>query len=142
MGKEVRSTEIEKDIRVMAIAKAILSGYTKRRFLLQYTSEKFENWGVSERQIDTYIKEAKEIIRNKYTDDDLEIEKDIALSRLESLFTMNMKIQDYRECRNVTMDRMKLMGVLIDKKEIELDSKLTDEDRERRIAELKSKMNL
>lgn len=117
MPSKNKASEIEKEARVLEVAKAILKGYTKTKFLLRYISETHNNWGVTQRQIETYIKEAKEIIRNKFTDEDLEIEKDIALSRLESLFTMNMKIQDYRECRNVTIDRMKLLGVYIDKKE-------------------------
>ena len=117
MAKEERASEHEKNDRVFSIAKAILSGYSKRAYLLRYVSEKY-NWNVSERQIDNYIAEAREIIKNKYTEEELEIEKDIALSRLESLFTMNMKIQDYRECRNVTIDRMKLLGVYVDKKDL------------------------
>lgn len=119
MSDSTRSTEAEKNIRIMNVAKAILSGYTKRSFLIQYLSEKFK-WGVTDRCIDGYVREAKDLIRNQYSEDDLTMEKDIAINRLESLFTMNMKIQDYRECRNVTIDRMKLLGLYTDRNEINI----------------------
>lgn len=117
---ELDKMHTEKNARVLLVAKAILQGYTKRAFLIQYLSENYD-WGCTERTIDNYIKDAKEIIKNQYTEEELQIEKDIALSRLEALFTMNMKIQDYRECRNVTIDRMKLLGLFLDKKEIDVD---------------------
>lgn len=116
MDKRERSSDIELDNRILVVAKAILNGYSKRRYLIQYITDK-QDWNVSERQIDNYISGAKEIIRNAYSEEDLVLEKDIAIGRLEALFTMNMKIQDYREARNVTIDRMKLLGLFIDKNE-------------------------
>ncbi len=113
-GQRNRVDDSEINNRVFYISKLILQGYSKRSFLLEkITSD--NNWNVSERQIDNYIKKAKDLIKNSYTKEDLVIEKDIALNRLEALFSMNMKIQDYREARNVTMDRMKLLGELHDK---------------------------
>lgn len=109
-GGRNRADDIEIQKRIFAIAKLILEGYVKRAFLLQKISE--FDWGVTERQIDNYIKSAKELISNQFDENDLSLEKDIALNRLESIFTMNMKIQDYREARNTIMDKMKLLGLL------------------------------
>jgi len=117
-GQRNRVDDLEIANRVMVIAKLIIGGYSKRQFLLQKISADHEYWGLSERQIDNYIKSAKELITNSYTENELQLEKDIALSRLERLFTMNMKIQDYREARTVTMDRAKLLGILVEKSDI------------------------
>lgn len=134
--KRERSSDAELNNRILTVAKAILNGYSKRSYLLQYISSTYD-WGVTDRMIDHYTAEAKKIIRNSYSPEDLSLEKDIALDRLEALFTMNMKIQDYREARNVTIDRVKLLGVYVEKNDItskgesiksEIDySKLSDE---------------
>lgn len=104
-----RSTEIETNQRVTEMAKAILSGYSNRRNLFQYVSENFD-WNVSERQLDNYLKAAREII-NEIASNDLDLEKNIALNRLDALYTMNYKIHDFRECRNVIESRAKMLGL-------------------------------
>lgn len=124
-GQKNRVDQSEVNQRVLNIGKLILQGYSKRSFLMQEISEKYPDWKVGERQVDNYIKQAKDLLANSYTEDDLKLEKDIALNRLEALFTMNMKIQDYREARTVTMDRMKLLGMSPDKIEIEHKGSIT-----------------
>jgi hypothetical protein len=117
-GQRNRVDDLEISQRIMQIAKYVLQGYSKRAFLMQKISDEHNNWELGERQIDNYIKSAKDLIKNSFSENELEFEKDIAVNRLESLFTMNMKIQDYREARNVTMDRMKLLGLLIEKSDL------------------------
>lgn len=106
-----REDNLHLELRHKQVAILILNGYAKRSFLLQKISEEYPDWGVSERQLDNYIKAAREIIKNKLTPEDIALEKDIALSRFDSLYTMNMKIQDYRECRNIINDRLKVLGI-------------------------------
>lgn len=124
MGRQKGSNENVLNVRVMDVAKLMLQGYTKRAFLIQKISETTD-WQVGERQLDNYIKEAKAMLSEIITDEELLVEKGIAISRLEALYTMNMKIQDYRECRSVTMDRMKLLGVLTEKSEVNHSGGLT-----------------
>ncbi len=97
--------------RYLRTALLILGGYTKEEFLQQKISEDFPEWNATEKEIKSYIIEAKKIIKYDIesigTESDLE--DDIALSRLDSLYVMNYKIQDYRECRNIIADRAKLL---------------------------------
>jgi hypothetical protein len=104
-----KSTEVEINERVMLIAKAMLEGYTNRRILLQYLSEKYNKWGKQDRMIDIYISSAKEIIAD-IMQNDLEFEKNLALNRLDALYSMNYKIHDFRECRNIIETRAKILG--------------------------------
>lgn len=124
MIKNYRGQEAQLMDRSREVAKLMLQGYSKRSFLLQKISKDYD-WNVTERTIDTYIKNAKEILCDISEDEDLKVERGIAISRLEALYTMNMKIQDYRECRSVTMDRMKLLGLLTDKNELKVTGNMT-----------------
>lgn len=112
---ESRADNLHLEDRHKKVALLILEGYNKRAFLLQKIAEKYPEWGVKERQLENYIKAARDLLKNEFTDDELNIEKDIALSRMDALYTMNMKIQDYRECRNLINDRMKLLGLQVEK---------------------------
>ena len=104
-----KSTDIEVNERVMAIAKAMLEGYTNRRILLQYIKEKYDSWGKEERMIDLYIGRAKEVLSD-IMQNDLELEKNLALNRLDALYSMNYKIHDFRECRNIIETRARILG--------------------------------
>jgi hypothetical protein len=109
--KAKRADNLHLEVRHKQVALLIMGGYAKRAFLMQKIAETYPEWNVNERQIDNYIREARELIKNTYTEDDLALEKDIALSRMDSLYVMNIKIQDYRECRNLIADRMKMLGL-------------------------------
>ena len=107
--ESIHTTEAEKNIRVNETAKAMLNGYVNRRILIQYLSETFK-WDVGERTYDNYIKEAKELL-SVIDENELSFEKSLALNRLDSLYTMNFKIHDFRECRNIIESRAKILGI-------------------------------
>jgi len=109
MCNKERTTDFELNKRIQIVAKAILNGYTNRKFLLQYITET-NDWNVSERTLDNYIKSAKEML-DGVLENDLEYEKTIALNRLDSLYFMNYKIHDFRECRNIIESRAKILGL-------------------------------
>ncbi len=109
MSKENRSTKIEKERRVKLVAKAILEGFSNRKILIQYVTEQYK-WDVTERTIDEYIKNARDLLRS-INENDIELEKTIALNRLDMLYSMNYKIHDFRECRNVIESRAKILGI-------------------------------
>lgn len=99
---------LERNSRSMEVAKAILAGYTNRRFLLQFLTEKY-NWPVTERTLDNYIKDAKDMLK-VVQENELEFEKSLALNRLDALYSINYKINDYRECRSIIETRAKILG--------------------------------
>jgi len=100
--------EAEVDERIKIVAKTILDGYTNRKILIQFITETYD-WKVGERQIDNYIKSAKEIL-SVISENELEFEKSVALNRLDALYTMNYKMHDFRECRNLIETRAKILG--------------------------------
>ena len=118
MSGKTRVDNSELENRIFEVTKMILSGYSKRAFLIQHIS-KTTNWNVCDRQVDNYIKGAKELIKESFSKEDLDLEKSMALNRLEGLYTMNLKIQDYNQCRALIMDRAKLLGILSDKLTLE-----------------------
>lgn len=120
--ERIRSTELELNQRINEVAKAILNGYSNRRVLIQYITETY-NWGVSERQLDNYIRDAKEILK-EVNENDIEFEKSIALNRLDALYTMNYKIHDFRECRNIIETRAKILGINAPEK-LNIDNSIT-----------------
>lgn len=117
MSGKTRVDDSELEKRVFEVAKMILGGYSKRAFILQHISNTTD-WNVCDRQIDNYIKDAKELIKET-NEDDIELEKSMALNRLEALYTMNLKIQDYNQCRSLIMDRAKLLGLVSSKLTLE-----------------------
>ena len=100
--------EAEVDERIKIVAKTILDGYTNRKILIQFITETYD-WKVGERQLDNYIKSAKEIL-SVISENELEFEKSVALNRLDALYTMNYKMHDFRECRNLIETRAKILG--------------------------------
>ena len=59
--------------------------------------------------IDLYIGRAKEVLSD-IMQNDLELEKNLALNRLDALYSMNFKIHDFRECRNIIETRARILG--------------------------------
>ena len=106
----IRCSEIEKNERVRIIAKMILEGYSNSRMILQNVADKYNSWGKEERTIYFYIEEAKKLLA-EISKNEIEFEKNLALNRLEALYTMNYKIQDFRECRNIVEARVKMLGL-------------------------------
>jgi len=107
--EKIHTTDFEKNKRVNEVAKAMLNGYSNRKILIQYLTEN-QDWNVGERTLDNYIKEARELLM-LINDNEIELEKSLALNRLDALYTMNYKIMDLRECRNIIESRMTLLGI-------------------------------
>ncbi len=117
--KKARISKIDKENRVFQVFKWIVEGYTKRSMLLRLISDsELFDPDMTERQKDNYIRDAREKLRDKIADD-ADFELDLALNRLEALFTMNYKINDFAECRRVVMDRAKLRGLVVEKQKNE-----------------------
>ena len=109
MPKEEKSTDFEKEQRIDLICEMLIKGLTRSQ-MLQYVSRK-TNWNISDRQVDTYISEAKEKIKNSDNDKGFEIQR--AKMRLEKLYQKNESIEDYKECRALIDTMAKLFGLLL-----------------------------
>ena len=106
MPKEEKSNSFEKEKRIDLICEMIIKGLTRSQ-MIQYVSKKTD-WNLSDRQVDTYISEAKEKIKNSENDKGFEIKK--AKMRLEKLYQKNESIEDYKECRALIESMAKLFG--------------------------------
>lgn len=131
-----RAINAEYQNRIFEIYQLMIQGYTKRKYILQFITKKQEEekhkpdneklWReLKTRQIDNYIRDATELFNEKISED-VDFEKKLALQRFEQLYTMNYKIQDYKECRALIDSRIKLLGIDPPKKIAETDSKGND----------------
>ena len=139
MAKEEKATEIEKEKRIDIVCELLIKGLTTSQ-MFRYVSEKTK-WGISSRQLDNYISEAKQKIRNS-DDNDKGFEIQRAKRRLEALYRKSEEIEDLRECRAIIETSAKLFGwneaVKTINENINYDAgHLTDE----RIEEIKNKLN-
>jgi hypothetical protein len=101
-----KSTNAELSIRYATVAEMLIKGQS-REDIVQYASK---TWSVSDRTADDYISNAWIKIRTQ-SDEDIEKNKHLALSRYNDLYKRNFNIQDYRECRQVQNDIVKLLGI-------------------------------
>jgi len=104
----------EYELRIEYITELIMSGIIQRQHLLKNYISKFE---LKESQFNIDLREARKRIKEvlEVHSEDLKAE---LVARYNVLFTKNMKIQDYRECRAILDSLAKLGGLFIDKKEI------------------------
>ena len=106
MPKETKSSDQEIEQRIEVIAQ-LLTRFMSRRHILEYVRKKTD-WNVERAQIDNYIAEAKNIIKEKT---DPEQMGGIIRKNFEMLFKKNLEIEDFRECRAVLESMAKLTGV-------------------------------
>lgn len=105
-----KSTKIEFDARVEEVLSLILSGYRRQNQIIHYISQKRPDWGVTDRQIKTYIRRARERIEeySKVTRDEI-IQN--GLARLDMLFLRSLNVQDIKTALSVQKEIHDLTGV-------------------------------
>ena len=106
MADKEKSTDFEKEKRIDVICELLIKGLTRGQ-MCQYVSKKTD-WNISDRQVDRYIEEAKEKIKNSDNDKGFEIQR--AKRRLEKLYIKNEDIEDFKECRAIIDTSAKLFG--------------------------------
>jgi hypothetical protein len=84
----------------------------KRQTILRYTSE--NGWGVSERQIETYIRRADEML-TKRREKNRELTFALHLARRERLYAEAVKAKDYRIALAILDSDAKLCNLFPDK---------------------------
>ena len=106
MADKENSTDFEKEKRIDVICELLIKGLTRGQ-MCQYVSKKTD-WNISDRQVDRYIEEAKQKIKNSDNDKGFEIQR--AKRRLEKLYIKNEDIEDFKECRAIIDTYAKLFG--------------------------------
>ena len=106
MAKETKATDFEKEQRIDAVCEFLIKGLTTSQ-MFRYVSSKTD-WGISSRQLDNYISEAKQKIKNSDNDKGFEIQR--AKRRLENLYVKNEGFEDFKECRAIIETSAKLFG--------------------------------
>ena len=104
MGKKGTNIEVEKRIEEIA---EILTRGGNRQDIIRYCAEKHD---IGERQADNYIGRAWETIKES-AEKDRDRNINLAIRRYEDLYRRSHKVQDYRECRQVISDMVKLLGL-------------------------------
>jgi hypothetical protein len=93
--------------RVSRVSKAMLKGVPTLDIIETFTKSE----GVNERQVYKYIEKAKELIKETARDkSDIEYHISKSLLRLDKLYFMNEKANNYPECRAVLDSTAKLLG--------------------------------
>lgn len=106
MSDGKKSTEAQVALRVSEIVDILIKG-GNRQDILQYAAT---SWGIKERQTDTYISRAWELIEET-TEKNRDRSINLAIKRYEDLYRRSHKVQDYRECRQIINDQVKLLGL-------------------------------
>ena len=96
---------IEKEQRVATITEMLLQGKARAEIQLLAST-----YGVSGRQIDFYIADAKKAIAESKTDD-LKFEIGFALRRYEMLFANCLEMQDFKTAVSIVEKRCKMFGI-------------------------------
>ena len=114
MGEKAISVE-----RTEEVYKLLIRGY-RRYQIIQYASD----WGISERQIDTYIakaniklEEASEVVRNK------ELGK--AITRLNELYKESFEEGNFKDCKDIQKEINTLLG-LAEATKLQIDAKVEE----------------
>ena len=106
MAKETKANDFEKEQRIDTVCEFLIKGLTTAQ-MFRYVSSKTD-WGISSRQLDNYISEAKQKIKNSDNDKGFEIQR--AKRRLENLYVKNEGFEDFKECRAIIETSAKLFG--------------------------------
>lgn len=108
-GEGKKATVAQTTVRLNKIFDLLLSGYTRGQ-ILQYVSDPKQDWGLSERQVDNYIKGANELIANAAHDYQANA-FETALARLTNLYQACVRVQDFGQALQVQKEINKLLSL-------------------------------
>lgn len=97
-----KATEAQVNQRILTVYDYLLQGKTRQR-IIQLCSK----FGVSERQIDTYIKRASELIKQELIQDKSIIKSTVLQKQLD-LYDLAVGKEDYETARKILSDFTKL----------------------------------
>lgn len=109
MPKEKKSNSVEHGKRVNFIYESLILGISRRDLFL-YVQKEHPEWDVSQNMIDRYTAVARRILRNESQEIQTE-EFTKAVERLQMLFNLSKKVQDYKTCLAVQRELSLLLGL-------------------------------
>lgn len=104
--KKDKSNASEMQKRINLVYSMYMQGIQSNQ-IVRFISEKYS---ISGRQVENYITKAREIMDSD-TKLELGIIKSQIVAQLWDLYHKNMKIEDYRECRNILNQIAEIFGV-------------------------------
>jgi hypothetical protein len=110
-----KHSDFEREERILFILDLRSKGVKSTSDLFRFFTEKYND--VTKRQFEYDLQKAKALI-SEYHEKDLEFTVSEISKHLWELYNKNLKIQDYRECRNVLKDYSDLLGLKIQKIDI------------------------
>ena len=111
MPRSERITKVEKEKRINEVGSMLLMG-ANRANILKYADE--EQWNISERQIDNYIRDYKKRCV-KMLEENLERERAVHIRRNEMLFNKSLGINDYKACLQIDKNIAELKRLYVQK---------------------------
>jgi hypothetical protein len=103
----MKSTDAEVELRIATVYEMVVKGCS-RKYIVRYASE---NWNVSSRTVDEYLKRVYDEVKETFSSEQKELLIAKQLAQLEELYMKNYTIEDFRECRNIIESRSKLLGL-------------------------------
>lgn len=95
----MKGTDIEITNRKKEIFEMVIKGASKR-VILRYCAD---NWKLKTRQVENYLKEINEEIRNSFKEEKKEILSKYIIM-MQDLYRKNYLEDDFRECRHILND--------------------------------------
>lgn len=135
MAKETKASKLEYESRVVDLALRIASGVINRNHLLNVIRE--QDWNISERQADNYIRDARELIAGIKVVEIGEAKRKMII-QLDQLLTDNYLAGDFKECRQVLTQKAALLG-LVDSRFAGKDAKIIGAPRLQVVSRFKDK---
>lgn len=103
----IKSTDTEILKRIAVVAEMDLKGDSKEK-IVRYASE---NWKISERQTETYLKRARESFIKEACAKNIDEHLGKVVMQHNDLYQKCYSIQDYAECRRILKDMIDLLGL-------------------------------
>lgn len=110
-----KNTAIEVEERIHFIVYCRSKGMKSRGDLLRAFSDKYPD--LTERQFDYDYQKARERIR-EYFESDMDFQRVELTKHLWELYSKSLKLQDYRECRNIIREISELQGLKVNKTDL------------------------
>lgn len=111
-GRKYSETEVEE--RILFILGLRSKGVKATSDLFRFFSEKYPD--LTKRQFEYDLKKAREKI-TEYFETEAEFEIAEIVKHYWELYNKSLKLQDYRECRNILQEITKIKGLVVKKVE-------------------------
>lgn len=109
-----RNSDLEREERILYILQLRSKGVKATSDLLRFFASEYPK--ISKRQFEYDLKKAKDLIAEHF-EEDVQFQVAEITKHYWELYSKNLKLQDYRECRAILSELSKLKGLIIDKRD-------------------------